>query len=46
MLCKIDGSVETGKWKENLKTYDVSSFNIPNMEDLYEEDGLDVYKAS
>ena len=44
MLCKRDGSVETGKWKENKKTYDFSSFDVSNMGDIYEEDGLDVYK--
>ena len=44
MLCKTDGTIETGKWKKNAKTSEVSSFDTPNPEYIYEEDGLDVYK--
>ena len=44
MLCKIDGSVECGKWKENIKTSNNSSFDLDNPDNLYDENGIDVYK--
>jgi len=44
MLCKIDGTVECGKWKENIKTSNNSSFDLDNPENQYEENGIDVYK--
>ena len=44
MLCKKDGTIESGKWKENIKTSNNSSFDMDNPNDFYEEDGIDVYK--
>ena len=44
MLCKKDGTVDCGKWKENIKTSNNSSFDLDNPDNLYDEDGIDVYK--
>jgi hypothetical protein len=45
LLCKPDGTTESGKWKDNVKTSDCSSFNL-QQEYEYEVDGLDVYKKT
>ena len=45
LLCKPDGTTESGKWKDNVKTSDFSSFKL-QQEDEYEVDGLDVYKKT
>lgn len=44
MLCKKDGTIDCGKWKENIKTSNNSSFDLDNPENLYDENGIDVFK--
>ena len=44
VLYKPDGIIEMGKWNENIKTSDVSSFKTLPAKNEYVIDGIEVYK--
>lgn len=45
ILCKTDGTMEIGHWKDNVKNADKSIPDFQKSIDSYEVDGLDVYKS-
>ena len=43
ILCKINGTMELGHWKDNVKDADKTLTDFQEPIDLYEVDGLDVW---
>lgn len=44
ILCKKDGTMEIGHWKENVKDVEKTLIDFQGSVGIYEVDGLDVYK--